>query len=419
MIRPAFALTGLPRTTSATAAAPSSLRPPTRRPAFPAPGGACRAPLRSAPAPAHATRMSATSAPADAGGDGDGDVDAGDSKLWRTYVAGSTLFTNLFPVWTVIVALAALKKPALFTWLTTPYFTASLGILMLSMGITLSVEDFKRVLRRFNSVAVGFVGCYVVMPLCAYLLAVIFKLPPDLAAGTVLVGSVNGGQASNLCTYIANGNVALSVMMTTATTLGAMVFTPLIAKFMIGAVVPVNAVGIALSTVQVVLFPIVLGMLLNKYANKAVKLVTPFTPVLGISATCLLVGSSVAQCAGQILAAGWGLQIPIILLHVIGGVAGYCMQWLAGYGELTRRTTAIETSMKSSAFGFLLASLHFQSYAVRVPSAVSVVWMAIVGSTMAVIWRYIPVKSSPAKFDRSLATRKGPFDAFLKPKTSK
>jgi bile acid:Na+ symporter, BASS family len=339
------------------------------------------------------------------------------TKVWNAYVSASTIFTNLFPVWTLAVALAALRKPALFTWLTTPYFTLSLGILMLSMGITLSIEDFKRVLRRFNSVAVGFAGCYIVMPVLAIGLVTLFKLSPDLAAGTILVGAVNGGQASNLCTYIANGNVALSVMMTTATTLGAMVFTPLIAKFLIGTVVPVDAVGIAISTVQVVLLPIVVGMLMNKYCNKLVKLVVPFTPVMGIAATCLLVGSSVAQCATPILAAGWALQIPILLLHVFGGIAGYVMQALAGYGEIVRRTTAIETSMKSSAFGFLLASLHFKAHDVRVPAAVSVVWMALVGSTMAVIWRYIPVNAT-LKFDRSVVNRKGFLDRFLKPSAS-
>ena len=284
---------------------------------------------------------------------------------------------------------------------------------MLSMGITLSIEDFKRVLRRFGAVALGFLACYGLMPLLAIFLAKIFQLPPDLTAGTILVGAVNGGQASNLCTYIANGNVALSVMMTTATTLGAIVMTPLVSKFMIGAVIPVNAVGIAWSTIQVVLMPIAVGMLLNKYCNRFVRAILPFSPVLGVAATCLLVGSSVAQCATPILQAGLSLQIPILLLHVLGGVLGYWMVALAGYGETVRRTTAIETSMKSSAFGFLLASLHFGNYMVRVPSAVSVVWMVLVGSTMAVIWRYIPVKAE-VKFDRSLVQRGGLPDRLTK-----
>ncbi|CAN8064834.1 unnamed protein product [Agarophyton chilense] len=338
-------------------------------------------------------------------------------SAWNSYVRLSTVITNLFPVWTVICALSALKRPALYTWLTTPYFTFSLGILMLSMGITLSIEDFKRVLRRFGAVTIGFIGCYLVMPLIALFLAKAFKLPPNLAAGIILVGAVNGGQASNLCTFIANGNVALSVMMTTSTTLGAIIMTPLISKLLIGAVIPVNAVGIAWSTIQVVLFPIALGMLLNKYCNAFVRAVLPFSPVLGVAATCLLVGSSVAQCATPILQAGLALQIPILLLHIVGGICGYLSVAMAGYGEVVRRTTAIETSMKSSAFGFLLASLHFGEYMVRVPSAVSVVWMALVGSTMAVIWRYIPV-SNNIRFDRSVVERKGLFSKLLKPSAS-
>lgn len=313
-------------------------------------------------------------------------------RIWTLYVRASTIITNLFPIWTVLAMLSALKRPSLYTWLTTPYFTLSLGILMLSMGITLTIEDFRRVLRRYGAVALGFLGCYIAMPALALLLAKLFRLSPDLVAGTVLVGAVNGGQASNLCTYIANGDVALSIMMTTTTTLGAIIMTPLISKILIGAVVPVNALGIAWSTIQVVLFPIALGMVLNRYCNSFVRAVLPFSPVLGVAATCLLVGSASAQCAAPILAAGWALQIPILLLHVFGGVVGYGMVGLAGYSEVTRRTAAIETSMKSSAFGFLLATLHFGKYMVRLPSAVSVLWMSLVGSTMAVIWRYIPVR---------------------------
>lgn len=291
-----------------------------------------------------------------------------------------------------MTALTALKKPVLFTWLTTPYFTLSLGLLMLSMGITLTVDDFRRVFSRFGAVALGFLACYIFMPLLALALTRIFALPPDLAAGVILIGAVNGGQASNLCTYIANGDVALSVMMTTCTTLGAIFMTPLISKILIGTVIPVNAVGIAISTIQVVLLPIVAGMLLNRYANRAVRAVLPFSPVIGVAATCLLVGSSVAQCANPIMQAGLMLQIPIILLHLIGGIVGYILVAAAGYGETVRRTTAIETAMKSSAFSFLLASLHFGKYLVRVPSAVSVVWMALVGSSLAVFWRYLPVR---------------------------
>jgi BASS family bile acid:Na+ symporter len=130
----------------------------------------------------------------------------------------------------------------------------------------------------------------------------------------------------------------------------------------------------------------------NKFFPKFVKKILPITPVVGVVSTCLLVASAVAQVADPIINAGWSLQVPIFLLHLIGGLVGYFLPRLSGFSEVASRTMAIETSMKSSAFGFLLAKLHFGEYAARVPSAVSVVWMALTGSILAVIWRYIPVK---------------------------
>jgi bile acid:Na+ symporter, BASS family len=140
------------------------------------------------------------------------------------------------------------------------------------------------------------------------------------------------------------------------------------------------------------LAPIVIGMSLNRFFPKIVKSILPFAPIVGMTSTCLLVASAVAQVSGDILAAGWMLQLPIMLLHLVGGIVGYYLPRAFGFGETSSRTMAIETSMKSSAFGFLLAKLHFGDYAARVPSAVSVVWMALTGSLLAVIWRQIPVK---------------------------
>jgi len=180
-------------------------------------------------------------------------ADGGKKKMtaFDIYVKTSEWIVNLFPIWTVLCSVLALYRPSLFNWLTTNYFTAGLGLLMLSMGITLSPKDFTDVLKRPSAVFVGFLGCYAFMPALAIAVSKIFNLSPELAAGLVLVGSINGGQASNLCTYIAKGDVALSVMMTTATTLGAIVMTPLLCKLLLGTVVPIDAVGISISTVQV------------------------------------------------------------------------------------------------------------------------------------------------------------------------
>ena len=309
----------------------------------------------------------------------------------------SNIFANLFPLWTVLAAGAGLANPSLFSWLSTEYFTAGLAILMFSMGITLTLEDFKRVLSKPGPVSINFICCYVMMPLLGLALGKFAGLSDPIVAGLVLVGSINGGQASNLCTYIARGDVALSVVMTTSTTLGTIFMTPIIAKALLGTIVPVDAVGVAISAMQVVLLPIVLGVCLNSAAPKFCRNVEPLCPTIGVTSTVFLVGASVAGCAQAIKNAGWGLQIVVMLLHLLGGAAGYFLCRVCKFGEIVCRTTAIETAMKSSAFGVLLATLHFGDYLVRVPSAVSVVWMAIMGSSMAVVWQFIPVKDGSDK----------------------
>lgn len=330
------------------------------------------------------------------------------NPLFDAYVKVSGIATTLFPLWTVLFSGIALKNPTAFNWFTTEYFTAALAILMLSMGITLTPTDFVKVLSRPNSVVMQFSLCYGMAPLLAFGLAKAFGLDSSLLAGMVLVGSINGGQASNLCTYIAKGNVALSVIMTTATTVGAIFMTPFLCKTMLGTVVPVDALGIAISTLQVVLAPIAVGMATKKYFPSFVEAILPFAPVVGVISTCLLVASAVAQVAEPIINAGMPLQLCALSLHLIGGLIGYILPRLTGFGEVASRTMAIETSMKSSAFGFLLAKLHFGEYAARVPSAVSVVWMALTGSILAVIWRYIPVER--VKFDRSILEKYPPFE---------
>ncbi|GAX19626.1 bile acid:Na+ symporter, BASS family [Fistulifera solaris] len=313
------------------------------------------------------------------------------SKAFDLYLKTADVATNLFPFWTVLFTAIALKSPQSFAWFSTEYFTACLAALMLSMGITLTPKDFADVAANPVPTILQFALCYGMMPGLALVLGKAFGMSPAIMAGMVLVGSVNGGQASNLCTYIAKGNVALSVLMTTATTLGAIFMTPILCKALLGAVVPIDALGIARSTIEVVLVPIVVGMTTNKFFPNFVKAILPFAPVVGVVSTCLLVGSSVAQVAPSILAAGWGLQVALSLLHLIGGIVGYYIPKWTGFGETSCRTMAIETSMKSSAFGFLLAKLHFGEFAARVPSAVSVVWMALTGSILAVFWRSRPV----------------------------
>eukprot|EP00438_Fugacium_kawagutii_P022619 Skav211583 [mRNA] locus=scaffold2913:77269:79532:- [translate_table: standard] len=244
---------------------------------------------------------------------GDGDEEESSFKKL------STTFCNLFAVWLAIAAVGALKHPASFTWVKSEYFTGLLGLLMFSVGITTTIDDFRECLKRPGAVAINFISCYGIMPALAFLLAKAIGAEGAILAGLVLVGSINGGQASNLCTLIAGGDVALSVLMTTSTTLGCIFMTPLICKVVLGAVVPVDAGGIVVSTFQVVLAPIFLGVGFNTLAPGFCKAVTPFTPVVGVISTVLLVGASVAKCAAPIKGAGIPLQLACCALHLFGG----------------------------------------------------------------------------------------------------
>jgi len=231
------------------------------------------------------------------------------SKLFKVYVSTMRKATNLFPIWTILFSMIALNRPHSFDWFTTLYFTEALEILVLSMGLTLTPQDFVNVLKRPKAVILQFFNCFAVMPLLAYALGMGFGLDQALLAGMVLVGSINGAQASNLCTYIAKGNVALSVVMTTLSTVGTIVMTPLLCKSLLGTIVPVDAYGIARSTVTVVLAPLAVGMTLKKCVPKFVKLILPLAPLVGVFATCLLVSSAVAQVAEPFLGAGLTLQV--------------------------------------------------------------------------------------------------------------
>ncbi|XP_064950055.1 probable sodium/metabolite cotransporter BASS2, chloroplastic isoform X2 [Musa acuminata AAA Group] len=169
------------------------------------------------------------------------------------------LLTTLFPVWVILGTIIGIYKPSMVTWLETDLFTVGLGFLMLSMGLTLTFEDFRRCLRNPWTVGVGFLAQYLIKPLLGFAIAMTLKLSAPLATGLILVSCCPGGQASNVATYISKGNVALSVLMTTCSTIGAIVMTPLLTKLLAGQLVPVDAAGLAISTFQVVLVPTIVG----------------------------------------------------------------------------------------------------------------------------------------------------------------
>jgi BASS family bile acid:Na+ symporter len=301
------------------------------------------------------------------------------------------LLTTLFPVWIIIGTIVGLWRPAYVTWLSSDLFTLGLGLLMLSMGLTLTFDDFRKIARNPWTILCGFVAQYFVKPLLGFAIAQAMKLPAPLATGLILVSCCPGGQASNVATYIAHGNVALSVAMTTASTIAAIMMTPLLTKVLAGQLVPVDAVGLAMSTFQVVLLPTIVGVLAHEYFPSFTAKISTFTPLIGVILVTLLCASPIGQVADVLLTSGPSLIWPVLALHTFAYGLGYFLSRIAGFGEKTSRTVSIECGMQSSALGFLLAQKHFSNPLVAVPSAVSVVCMALQGALIAVFWRNRPI----------------------------
>src|SRR6266567_3669355 len=191
---------------------------------------------------------------------------------WLNYL------TNAFPLWVVLGGIAALIHPALFTWFSNEWITWGLAVIMLGMGITLSVDDFRGVLKMPRAVAAGYVAQYLIMPFLGWAVARGLSLPTAYAVGVILVGCCPGGTASNVVTYLARAHVALSVLMTMCSTFGAIVMTPLLTMWLAGTLVPVPAWGLLLTTLQVVLAPLVLGLALHHLTPKLVKIALPAAP---------------------------------------------------------------------------------------------------------------------------------------------
>src|SRR2546425_2217401 len=230
------------------------------------------------------------------------------------------LLTNLFPVWVVLGGVVVLTPPPLFTWFGNEWITWGLAVIMLGMGITLSVDDFKGVMKMPRAVAAGYVAQYLIMPFLGWAVARGLNLPTAYAVGVILVGCCPGGTASNVVTYLARANVALSVLMTMCSTFGAIIMTPLLTKWLAGTLVPVPALGLFVSTVQVVLVPLIVGLALHHLTPRLVQTVLPAAPLVSVLTIVLICASIVGSSAEQVKKSGGLLLLAGVFFHA-GGFA--------------------------------------------------------------------------------------------------
>ena len=297
--------------------------------------------------------------------------------------------TLLFPLWMMLASAMALFWPE---WLLPlnqgSVVVLTLAFVMLCMGLTLTFDDFRRIARMPRAVAIGFVAQYTIMPLLAWGIATRLDLPTYFAVGLILVGCCPGGTASNLVSYIAKADVALSVVMTVCSTLAAVILTPLLTQLFAGKLVPVDTWMLFKQTLQVVILPVVLGVLLNHWVPQLVQRVMPVAPLLSVLGVCMICALVFAANADTILTHGAELILAVALLHGGGFLMGYQFARILGCETQGARTISIEVGMQNSGLAIVLAKQAFPMQPLApVVGAISVLMHSLVGSLLAAFWR--------------------------------
>ena len=305
---------------------------------------------------------------------------------------------TLFPLLILAGGAVALAAPTAFTGLA-PWINPLLGIIMFGMGLTLTPPDFAVIARRPVPVVIGVVAQYAIMPFLGWLIAMALSLPPALAAGVILVGCCPGGTASNVVSYLAKGDVALSVAMTTVSTLIAPLLTPVLALWLAGQYMPVDAGSMAWSIVQIVLFPVLLGLVIRLFLPRLVNRALPALPWISVIAITIVVVAVVSGSAKAIFSAGLLVLAAVILHNGLGYALGYGAARLCGLPVPSRRTTAIEVGMQNSGLAAGLARQYLTPES-ALPGAIFSVWHNVSGAVLAAYWRR---RGTPAARDSDAA----------------
>lgn len=291
-----------------------------------------------------------------------------------------------FALWVLLFAGIALIVPEAFVWLKV-YIIWMLGIIMFGMGMTMTVDDFKGVLQSPKAVLIGLVAQFVVMPGLAYLLCQLFQLPPEIAIGVILVGCCPGGTASNVITYMAKGNTALSVACTLVSTLLAPVLTPAIFYLLASQWIEINAMSMLGSILQVVLFPIILGLIVRAVLKQKVDAYIQVMPLISVIAIVAIVAAIIGGSKAQILESGLLILAVVALHNALGYLLGFWASWLFKLPYADSKAIAIEVGMQNSGLGVALAAVHFAASPVTaVPSAIFSLWHNISGPALATYW---------------------------------
>jgi len=294
-----------------------------------------------------------------------------------------TLFicTSLFPLWAVAVACAAWLWPGPFVS-ARPAIVPLLGVIMLSMGMTLQWRDFVRVAERPVVIVAGVLLQFFFMPLAAWVISCLMHLGPALLVGMVLVGACPGGTASNVICYLAGGDVALSICLTTCSTILSVVATPFFTWLYAGHTVPVPVLSMFISILEIVLIPVTAGVVINTLAGPRLHAIKEALPLLSVGSIVFIIGIVVGLNHENLRYVGPAVAVAVVLHNLSGLGAGYLLPMLAGWDRRICRTLAIEVGMQNSGLAVALTLKYF-SVTAALPGAVFSLWHNLSGSMLA------------------------------------
>ena len=302
----------------------------------------------------------------------------------------STLCGRYMALIILAAAALALFVPSACLWIQTGWVNYLLMLVMFGMGLTLHFDDFKVVFTRPADILIGCLAQFSIMPLLAFGLGKLFGLEAGLLAGVILVGTCPGGTSSNVITYLSGGDVALSVGMTAVNTLLAPFLTPAITYLLLRTTVTVNMLSMFLSIVKVVIIPIALGFLINRFLGTYTRAVTRILPLISIAAITMIVAAVVSHNAAKILGTGAIVFAVVILHNLCGYGAGYLLGRLLGLTTSRKKALSIEIGMQNSGLATSLAASAFPNLAMAtVPGAIFSVWHNISGAILANLFNRI------------------------------
>lgn len=284
----------------------------------------------------------------------------------------------------LVVAVVALFVPASFSWISPSCIVWLLGIIMCGMGMNLKLNDFKVVFSRPKDVIIGCIAQFTIMPFLAWALTKVFGLDPQLAIGVILVGCCPGGTSSNVITFLAKGDLALSVGMTAVSTILAPLMTPFLTWLIADKSVDVDIMGMLLSIVYVVIIPIAIGLIISHYAPKVKEGVSDYLPAISTLAIAAIVGCIFASTSERLMQSG----LVIILVVILHNLCGYGLGFVIGYLlHLDRKkliAISVEVGMQNSGLATSLAKTHFAACPMAaVPGAIFSVWHNFSGALLA------------------------------------